>query len=628
MKQHQFLDVVDRDEAERRWRAAIDLTRRRVDHVPLAEALGRVLAEAVRSRHDVPSFDRSNMDGFAVVARDTFGATEERPVCLLLNAESIPPGVQPRSEVTAGTATPIATGAMVPRGADAVVPVELTDVEGDEVVVRGSRVPGASISYAGSDIANGETVLFAGTWLSSRETGMLAAIGEDQVPVIRRPRVAVLSTGDEIVAPGEAIQPGQVFDTNARTIADAVEELGAEAHVLGIVGDDEKLLREAVHDALESHDALLLSGGTSKGDGDVCHRVVGELDPGILVHGVALKPGKPLCLASAHGKPVAVLPGFPTSAVFTFHELIAPALRALAGLPDEVRSARQARLALTTRSERGRTEFLLVGLVRAASGELAAFPMGKGSGSMTSFGRADGFIRIDRKTEFVEAGAPVEVTLIGRDSRAADLVVIGSHCVGLDAIARRLGVAGHTVKLIAAGSRGGLAAAQRGECDVAPIHLLDPATGEYNAPFLDDELELISGYGRLQGVLTRNGEVRDLEQLIADPGVRMVNRERGSGTRVLIDRLLGNREPPGHSYDTRSHNAVAAAIKSRRADWGVAIRTVADAAGLAFRPLTEERYDFVVRRDRLDRPAVRAFRELLRDGSELRGELNGLGFRP
>jgi putative molybdopterin biosynthesis protein len=627
MKQQQFLDVVDRDEADRRWRSALDLAPRPSERVPLAAALGRVLATPVRARVDVPSFDRSNMDGFAVIARDTFGATEEEPVRLRLNDESLPTGVEPRVEVRPGSATTIATGAVMPRGADAVVPVELTDVDGREILVRGARVPGAALSYAGSDIARGETVLFAGTKLTSRETAVLAAVGEHEVNVVRRPRVGVLSTGDEIVAPHEEAHPGQVFDSNARAIADAVRELGAEPRDLGIVPDDEQRLREAVHAGLESCDALLLSGGTSKGEGDVCHRVVDELDPGILVHGVALKPGKPLCLASSGGKPVAVLPGFPTSAIFTFHELIAPVLRAMAGMAEQERAVRRARLALTTRSEHGRTEFMLVGLIRGTNGELTAFPMGKGSGSVTSFGRADGFVRIDRSTEIVEAGSPVEVTLIGRESEPADLVIIGSHCVGLDAIASRLVAEGFRVKLIAAGSRGGLEAARRGECDVAPIHLLDPTTGTYNSTFLSEDLYLVSGYCRVQGVVTRQDESRSREELLIDPTARMVNRERGSGTRVLIDELLDGREPPGYSYDTRSHNAVAAAVAAGRADWGVAIETVARDAGLAFHALAEEHYDFAVRKDRRERPAVQALMELLREGSDLRRELSELGFR-
>jgi putative molybdopterin biosynthesis protein len=227
MKQTQFLEVIDRDEAERRWNEVIDRGPTGVETIVLECALGRVLAEDVRSEVDVPGFDRSNMDGFAVLATDTFGASEEEPVRLQLNTETIPTGIMPKVEVVAGRATMIATGGMLPRGADAVVPVEMTDIEGEPgseqtLVVRGSRVPGAALSFAGTDMGRGETVLFSGTRLTSRETGLLAAIGRDELVVYRRPRVAVISTGDEIVQPGEAMRPGLVYDSNGRILADAV----------------------------------------------------------------------------------------------------------------------------------------------------------------------------------------------------------------------------------------------------------------------------------------------------------------------------------------------------------------------------------------------------------------------
>jgi putative molybdopterin biosynthesis protein len=374
VKQSQFLEVLDRDEAERRWHAAIDTGALEAEGVPLAEALGRVLAGDVVASVDVPGFDRSNMDGFAVRAQDTFGATEEAPLRLVRNDESIPTGLEPRVEVLPGTATPIATGGMLPRGADAVVPVEHTDVLGEEIVVRRAQVPGGAVSFAGTDIGRGETVLFAGTRLTSRETGVLAAIGCSRAPVVRRPRVAILSTGDEVVAPGERMRPGLVYDSNGRILADAVVELGCEPRFLGVFRDDEEVLRRGLDAALAQADVVLLSGGTSKGEGDLCARVVAGLDPGIVVHGVALKPGKPICLAASARRPVVILPGFPTSAVFTFHEFVAPVLRALAGLPPERRSSVRARLAQKTVSDRGRLEYLLVGLATRGDGTLAAWP--------------------------------------------------------------------------------------------------------------------------------------------------------------------------------------------------------------------------------------------------------------
>jgi putative molybdopterin biosynthesis protein len=628
MKQHQFLEVLDRDEAERRWRTAIDVQPLSAETIALEHALGRVLAEDVRAEVDVPGFDRSNLDGFAVRAEDTFGASEEAPLRLRVNPESIPTGVSPALEVVRGTATPIATGGMLPRGADAVLAVEDTDLEdgGATVVVRRARTPGAAVSFAGTDIGSGETVLFAGTRLTSRDTGVLAAIGCAELAVIRRPRVAILSTGDEIVAPGAAIRPGLVYDSNGRILSDAVREIGGEPEFLGVFRDDVATVRTAVSRALALADVVLLSGGTSKGEGDLNQQVVSELDPGVIVHGVALKPGKPICLAAAGRQPVAVLPGFPTSAVFTFHEFVAPVIRALAGLAPESRETRRARLAQKTVSERGRLEYLLVGLVADESGGLAAYPMGKGSGSVTAFSRADGFVRIGRNTEIVEADSEVEVTLVGRDLPLADLVVIGSHCVGLDVIVAALAREGFRVKVMAVGSQGGLAAAERGECDVAPIHLLDPATGRYNEPFLRADLRLVRGYRRVQGVITRADEQREIPELLADPALRMVNRNRGSGTRVLIDELLGERRPPGHAYEPRSHYAVAAAVAQKRADWGVAIETVARAAGLRFRPLRDEHYDFAVPAARLERPAVRALVRLLAEDGTVRAALRALAF--
>jgi putative molybdopterin biosynthesis protein len=628
VKQEQFLEVLDRDVAEARWHAALALARLEAEEIPLETALGRVLAAEVRAPVDVPSFDRSNMDGFAVRAQDTYGASELEPVRLRLNSETIHTGVQARLSVEPGTASSIATGGMLPRGADSVVPVEHTDVEdgGKVVVVRAARVPGAAVSFAGTDIGMGETVLFAGTRLSSRETGVLAAIGAARVPVVRRPRVAVISTGDEIIDPGEPMRPGLVFDSNGRMIADAVRELGGEPVFYGAFRDEQAALRRALERGLADCDAVVLSGGTSKGEGDLSYGVVAELEPGILVHGVALKPGKPICLAAHHGKPVVILPGFPTSAVFTFHEFVAPVLRRLAGLPPLQRESVRAKLALRTHTERGRLEYLLVGLVRGADGELGAYPMGKGSGSVTTWSRADGFVRLERNLEIVEAGTEVEVVLLGPSFEPADLVVIGSHCTGLDRIARALHAEGFSVKLLAVGSQGGIEAARRGECDVAPAHLLDPSTDSYNTPFLDESLALVPGYLRMQGVVTREDERRATEALVADTSLRMVNRNRGSGTRVLIDALLGGRRPDGFAYEPRSHNAVAAAVAQGRADWGVTIESVAREAGLRFRPLRFEHYDFVVPKRRLERPAVQALIRLLAPGSALRAELASVGF--
>ena len=627
-EQDQFLQVIDRDEAERRFQAVLDLRPLGEEIVPLNQALGRVLAQDIAAPVDVPFFDRSDMDGYAVHAGDTFGAQEERPRRLRINPEAVATGMAPQSEVRPGTATVIATGGMLPRGADAVVMVEQTLVEGDEVRVLRPVAPGTAITFAGSDIGRGEIVLRNGEWLNSRETGVLAALGTDRVSVYRRPRVAILSTGDELIAPGQPMRPGLVYDSNATILADAVRELGGEPVLMGIVPDVESRLRETLRAALQN-DVVLLSGGTSKGAGDVSYRVVAALPaPGIVAHGVALKPGKPICLAATRVAadrppvPVVILPGFPTSAIFTFHEFVAPVIRALGGRPLAATGTLQARLAVRVNSERGRTEYLLVSLVDGEGG-LAAYPMGKGSGSVTAFSRADGFVVIPRQSEQLDEDATVSVHLLGRSIEPADLVVIGSHCVGLDLLLGLMSQRGFRVKSMAVGSTGGLTAARRGECDLAGIHLLDPGTDTYNRPFLTPDLLLVKGYARMQGFVFRKDDPRfrgcDLDSAVAaalaDPACRMVNRNRGSGTRVLIDRLLQvgqeRRQPPGFYVEVKSHNAVAAAVDQARADWGIAIEPVAREVGLEFLPLREEEFDFALPAARRHRPAIQAFCQLL-----------------
>lgn len=632
----QFLEVVDRDEAERRFRTALRLEPLGREPCDLTAALGRVLAEDVVATIDVPSFDRSNLDGFAVRAAETYGAQEEHPRQLKLAGEEISSGVVPREELAPGQAMSIATGGMLPRGADAIVAVEHAESGGGLVTVRKPVTPGAGVTFAGTDIARGETVLWRGELLTSRETGVLAALGVAQVQVWRKPVVAILSTGDEIVAPGQPMRPAGVFDSNAQILADAVRELGAEPLRLGIVADDLAELRAKLHQALSQADVVLLSGGTSKGSGDLSYRVVAELrNPGIVAHGVALKPGKPICLAVESGKPVVVLPGFPTSAIFTFHEFVAPVILALGGRGAMPQASLDATLAVKLNSEIGRTEYVLVTLTpESQSGNLVAYPVGKGSGSVTTFSRADGFLTIDRHQEIVDAGARVEVRLLGRDVRAADLVVIGSHCVGLDFLLGQLQDQGFHTKCLAVGSTAGLEAATRDQCDLAGIHLLDAATGQYNRPFLTPGLTLVSGYRRMQGVVHRSGDVRfeglsateAIERVKGDPKCLMINRNQGSGTRILIDRALSGTQPAGYAVQARNHNAVAAAVLQGRADWGVAIETVARHEGLGFLPLADEHYDFVVPQGRRTRPAVRAFCAQLEDAS-VRRQLADRGLR-
>jgi putative molybdopterin biosynthesis protein len=636
-RQEQFLEVVSADDAKARFAQHLDLAPLPSETVSLADALGRVLAHDVAAPIDVPPFDRANVDGFALRAADTTGASDATPRRLALNAEVLACGHAPKLTVAPGSATAIATGGMIPRGADAVVMIEhteLIDAAAPAIDLSRAVSPGQFVSYAGSDIARGETLLRRGALISSREIGMLAACGLAQVDVVRRPKVAVLSTGDELTPVGSPLHPGAVYDSNGAIVAAAVREAGGEPVACGAFPDDEDALEAAVRGALAQCDMVVLSGGTSKGAGDLSHRIVTRLGaPGVIVHGVALKPGKPLCLAVAQGKPIVVLPGFPTSAIFTFHTFVAPVIRAKAGLPPEAAVTVDATLPVRISSELGRKEFVLVALV-AGTDMPIAFPIGKGSGSVTTFSQADGFLEVDALRSAVDAGTRMKVTRIG-SARAPDLVIAGSHCVALDAVLSVLSRQGIAARTIAIGSMGGVAAARRGECDLAPIHLMDPATGRYNEHFAEGGLTLVRGWQRLQGIVFRTGDARfegrsaqdAVTTALADSDCIMVNRNAGAGTRILIDQLLVTVRPAGYGNQPRSHNAVAAAVAQGRADWGVAIRPVAAMYGLGFLALAPENYDFLLVEARRARPPVAAFLTALAD-PEVRAQIAALGMTP
>lgn len=637
-RQEQFLEVVSTEEARTRFERQLNLAPLSAETVTLSDSRGRVLAHDLIAAVDAPPFDRSSVDGFAVRAADTVGAGDNNPKIFKLNEEVIACGHSPAITITAGTCTAIATGGVVPRGADAVVMIEQTELiehGPPRIELRRSALAGQFISFAGSDIARGETLLRRGTRIGAREIGMLAACGLGRVEVVRRPQVAVLSTGDELVEPGKPLRPAGVYDSNGAIIAAAIAEAGGEPRAYGAFPDDTVTLEKAVREALAASDMVVLSGGTSKGAGDLSHRVVSRLgQPGVLVHGVALKPGKPLCLAVIGNKAIVVLPGFPTSAIFTFHTFVAPVIRAMAGLPQESAKKITARVPVRVASELGRREFVLVSLIEG-EGATFAFPTGKGSGAVTSFSQADGFVEIDALSSALSANSEMSVTLIGSATHALDLVIMGSHDVALDVIVGSLADRGFSARTLAVGSLGGVAAITRGECDIAPVHLIDPTSGQYNKHLAGPGISLVPGWRRMQGVVFRRGDKRfedrsaseALKTVLSDSSALMVNRNAGAGTRVLIDRLLDGARPPGYANQPKSHNAVAAAVAQGRADWGIAIEPIAKLYGLGFLPVSPEHYDFLIVESRRERPALQAFLATLRK-EDVRARIRELGMEP
>ena len=376
-----------------------------IESVPLSEALGRVLAEDVVSPVDVPPFDRATVDGYALRAEDTFMASESEPVRLKVIGE-VNAGDNPDFELKPGESVYISTGAPLPKGADAVIQFEDVDREGEEVIIYKPAYPGLGVMKAGTDIPKGKTLLKRGTKLTFKDTALLSAVGIAEVPVFRRPRVAVISTGNEVVLPGAELRYGQIYDINGRAIADAVKELGGEALFLGIARDDRESLKALIEKGVECCDVVILSGGASGGIRDLTSSIIEELGE-VKIHGIAIQPGKPTIIGLINGKSVFGLPGYPTSCLTNFTLIVAPLLRKLLGRESEVRKVRK-KLAHKVFSVKGRRQFLPV----RVEGDKAV-PILKGSGAVTSFIEADGFIEVPENVEILQAGEEVEVTFFG-----------------------------------------------------------------------------------------------------------------------------------------------------------------------------------------------------------------------
>ena len=579
--------------------------------VGIENASGCVLAVDIVSEVDVPPFTRASMDGYAVCAPDTYKAREDMPVRLKLMG-SIPAGSNPDIHIERGEAIEISTGAVMPAGADSVVMVEYTHIDKYLYVHRPVSI-NENVMHAGADIMVGERVLKKGALLTARETGVLASIGKKTVSVLRL-NVGIISTGNELAEPGCELGEGDIYDINSFSLFCAVKECGGTPVRYGIVKDNANEMTKALKKAAEGCDLILTSGSTSAGSGDIMYRII-EKNGDVLAHGIDIKPGKPAIIGKVFGKPVFGLPGYPASSLTIFNEFVAPLIRKMLGKKEE-RLQTKAKMAVRIRSE-GRSQLLPVGIVRDI-----AYPVDKGSGAITTLSEADGFVKIPGNVEMIEAGEFVEVTLFGK-LESPDLLFVGSHCLGLDTLAD---TASLKIRVINAGSSGGLSAIRNGIADIAGIHLLDES-GIYNIPFLErfgiTNAVLVKGYLREQGLIVRKDSgIKKFEDMI---NARIINRNTGSGTRVITDmklkaiakqrgvtfeELAGRIN--GYHTEAKTHSAVAAAVKLGKADAGVGIRTVAELNGLKFIKIAEEEYDFVIPYRLLGTKEIKTFLEVLR----------------
>ncbi|MEM3672645.1 MAG: molybdopterin biosynthesis protein [Candidatus Bathyarchaeia archaeon] len=635
MKRKVFRKLVSVEEAKRIFYAQFTPKPVGIESIPLTQAYGRVLAEDVQAQIDVPPFDRATMDGFAVHAEDTFGAEEEKPVILEIVGK-VGAGERPEIDVEKGQAVETSTGAPIPKGANAVVMVEHTWQDGKTLRVFKPVSPGENIMAGGSDIMAGELILRKGTVLTPREIGVLASMGVTEVKVFRKPTVAIISTGNEIVQPGKPLEYGKIYDINSYSIYASVIENGGQPVLLGIVQDNAELITRKLREGLQKADMVITSGGTSAGVGDLLYQIIDNLGkPGILVHGVSVKPGKPLIIAVVDGKPLFGLPGYPTSALTIFQIFAMPVLREMAGLKPQLENVViHAKTAEKIYLQEGRREYLPVNVILGETGEYTAYPILSGSGAITTLAEADGFIEIPENRTFLESGELVRVKLFSSELKPADLMIIGSHCVGIDILLELLRSENPNItsKVINVGSSGGLAAIRRGETDIAGIHLLDEETAEYNIPFLkrygvNEKAVLVRGYNRQQGLIVAKGNPKDITQLqdIIRNDISFINRNPGSGTRILLDmnlkKIAKERKVSfneivakinGYQFEAKSHTSVALAVLHEKADVGLGIKAVAERYGLDFIPIADEKYDFVIQKNRLQKQPIQAFLTILR----------------
>ena len=570
--------------------------------IPVYEACGRVTAQAVYAHICAPHYAASAMDGVAVNAKDTFGATETTPVTL-----------------TADQYIVLDTGDPIPEGCDAVIMVEdIVKNEDGSITIHAAAAPWQHIRQIGEDVCAGEMILPSHMTVSPSAIGAMIAGGVLEIEVIRKPVVGIIPTGDEIIPPCTDPKPGDILEFNGSIFSAMVRQWGAEAVVYPIVPDKFERIKAMVFKAAFECDMVILNAGSSAGREDYSVKVIRELGE-VLYHGIAMKPGKPAILGCQGAKPILGVPGYPVSGIIVIEELLKPLIDHWLKAPAAPRQYAKATLTRPVVSGLKYEEFVRVRMGYVGN-KLMASPLSRGSGVVSSFMKADGILEVPQGLEGYEAGAEVNVRLLSRaDKLENTLVVIGSHDPLLDELGDMLHVENNDVYMSSShvGSMGGIMAIRRGECHAAGCHLLDTETGIYNLSYVKKYfpkggVKLISCVGRQQGMMVAKGNPLNIQKFsdISREGIRYVNRQKGSGTRILTDYLCGKENLDagsiyGYDREELTHTSVAAQIASSSADAGMGIYSAAKLYDLDFIPICIEEYDLIIPDHAWDTPMVR-----------------------
>jgi len=614
MKRRIYLSMKSLEEARQVWLSRFDLNAMaQTEEISVAQARGRVTAGPVMARRSSPAAHQAAMDGFAVAAASTFGATPDNPKLLAVGRQAFP----------------INTGHLMPPEADAVIMVEqVPDPEADSITVEAPTFPWQHVRRVGEDLVVGEMVLPEGVEIVPWAQGALLAAGVTMVSVRRRPLVAIIPTGTELVPVTELdrdLPPGKLPEFNSVILAGLVAEAGGIPVVKPIVSDDPGALAAALKDALEDADMVLINAGSSAGTEDYTYRAIDALGE-VLVHGVSMMPGKPTVLGVVAGKPVIGNPGYPVSAVLSFEQFAAPLISGLAGMRLTPRPTLEVYPAQNLPSKPGLTEFIRVTLGRVGD-KVIATPLPRGAGTITSLVRADGMLIVPALSEGLEEDRPVcAELLVSPEDIEGTLVVLGSHDNTIDLLATLLRRRDHRLRLSSGhvGSLGGLMALRQGRAHLGGSHMLDPETNTYNVPFIQRylagvPLKLINLAWREQGLMVAPGNPKSIQTIQDLPrsGIRFINRQRGAGTRLLLDYLLKENglnadQVQGYEREEYTHMAVAVNVFSGTADVGLGILAAAKALGLDFVPLLPERYDLVVPETTFADPRFQVLLEVVR----------------